>query len=70
MLSFSKFDFNGLDVFILLMHIPILKQVHVINIYIFTVLHLSQCFMHSLSTNYATQHYRYLIPGCTIFITH
>ena len=34
MLSSSKFDFNGLDVFILLMHIPISYQVHVIHTYI------------------------------------
>ena len=30
-IEFSKFDFNGLDLFILLMHIPILNQVHVIR---------------------------------------
>ena len=35
MLSISKFDFNGLDLFILSMHIPTLNQVHVIHTYIF-----------------------------------
>ena len=43
MLSFSKFDFNGLDLFILLMHIPILNQVHVIHTYI------SYCFLFAVS---------------------
>ena len=34
MLSISKFDFNGLDLFILSMHIPTLNQVHVTHTYI------------------------------------
>ena len=34
MLSFSKFDFNGLDLFILLMHISVPYQVHIIYTYI------------------------------------
>ena len=37
--SFSKFDFNGLDLFILLMHILISYQVHDIHTYI------SYCFI-------------------------
>ena len=32
--EFLKFDFNGLNLFILLTYIPILKQVHVIHTYI------------------------------------
>ena len=43
MLSFSKFDFNGLDLFILLMHKPISYQVHVIHTYI------SYCFIFEVS---------------------
>ena len=45
MLSFSKpkFDFNGLDLFILLMHILISYQVQVIHTYI------SYCFIFEVS---------------------
>ena len=43
MLNFSKFDFNGLDLFILLMHIPISYQVHIIHTYI------SYCFVFEVS---------------------
>ena len=32
--EFLKFDFNGLNLLILLTYIPILKQVHVIHTYI------------------------------------
>ena len=70
MLSFSKFDSNYLHLCILLMHIPILNQVHVIHTYIsYCFAFWNQWFMHSLSTNYATQHCRLLVPECTIFIT-
>ena len=52
MLSSSKLDFNGLHLFILLMHIAISYQVQVIHTYI------SYCFIFevsdSLSTNCAT----------------
>ena len=43
MLSFSKFDFNGPDLFILLMHIPVSYQVQVIYSYI------SYCFTFEVS---------------------
>ena len=43
MLSFSKFDFNGLDLFILFMHIPISYQLQVIHTYI------SYCFLFEVS---------------------
>ena len=43
MLSSSKFDFNGLDLFILLMHILISYQVQVIRTYI------SYCFIFEVS---------------------
>ena len=42
-LNFSKFDLNGLDLFILLMHIPKLKQVYVIHTYT------SYCFVYEVS---------------------
>ena len=43
MLHFSNFGFNGLDLFIILMHIPILKQVNVIHT------HISYCFVFKVS---------------------
>ena len=43
MLSFSKFDFNGVDLFISLIHTPTLTQVHVICTYI------SYCFLFAVS---------------------
>ena len=42
-MSFSKFDFNGLDLFILLMHIPVSYQVQIIYTYI------SCCFIFEVS---------------------
>ena len=45
MLSFSKFDFNGLDLFKLLMIIPILNQVYIIHTYNYT----SYCFLFEVS---------------------
>ena len=54
-LSFSKFDYNGLDLFILMMHIPILNQVHIVQTYIsyhFVFEVGGLCI--TLSTNYAT----------------
>ena len=41
--KFSKFDFDGLDLFILLMYIPISYQVQIIHIYI------SYCFIFEVS---------------------
>ena len=42
-MNYAKFNFNGQDLFIPLMHIPILKQVHVIQTYI------SYCFIFEVS---------------------
>ena len=41
--NFSNFGFNCLDLFIILMHIPILKQVNVIHS------HISYCFVFKVS---------------------
>ena len=42
-IEYSKFVFNGLDLFILLVYIPISYQVHVIHTYIF------HCFVFEVS---------------------
>ena len=53
--EFFKVRLNDLNLFILLMHILIFKQVHVIHTYIsYCFVLWSQWFMHSLDTNYAT----------------
>ena len=69
--EFFKGRLNGLDLFILLMHIFILKQNILSTLTFLTVLYfeVSDLCIYSLNSNCATWHCRLLISGCTIFIT-